>query len=72
MIFANAQSEATTFYDELLPEAAPAGPMILRQSLAGMIWSKQFFHFDVARWLRRRPAAAADGRKNGRNGAGGT
>ena len=39
------------FYEELLPEADPQDMNILRQSLAGMIWSKQFFHFDVARWL---------------------
>ena len=23
---------------------------IFRQAMAGMIWNKQFYHFDVARW----------------------
>ena len=27
----------------------------MRQAFAGMLWSKQFYHYDVARWLRRRP-----------------
>ena len=51
VIFAKREAEAGTFYEELLPEADPQDMKILRQSLAGMIWSKQFFHFDVARWL---------------------
>ncbi len=50
-LFSTRQSEATVFYDELLPEASPQDHRILRQSLAGMIWSKQFFHYDAARWL---------------------
>ena len=25
---------------------------MLRQALAGMLWSKQFFHYDLAKWLR--------------------
>ena len=29
---------------------------MLRQALAGMLWGKQFFHFDVARWLDGDPA----------------
>ena len=28
----------------------------LRQALAGMLWSKQFFHYDVLRWLDGDPA----------------
>ena len=27
-------------------------PVVQRQALAGMIWSKQFFYFDVPEWLR--------------------
>ena len=36
---------------------------------AGMLWSKQFFHFDVDRWLDGDPALPAppEGRKHGRN-----
>jgi Glycosyl hydrolase family 63 C-terminal domain len=42
---------------------------VLRQALAGMQWSKQYFHYDVERWLAgdegRPPPPAA--RRNGRN-----
>jgi hypothetical protein len=65
--FSRRRSEADVFYDELLPEASPEDHRILRQALAGMIWSKQFFHYDVERWLGgdRYPAPAA--RRFGRN-----
>ena len=32
---------------------------VQRQAFAGMLWSKQFYHYDVARWLARRPGTAA-------------
>lgn len=67
VIFAKREAEATTFYEELLPEADPQDMKILRQSLAGMIWSKQFFHFDVARWLDGDQLVPPDGHKWGRN-----
>jgi len=67
VIFAKREADATTFYEELLPEADPQDMKILRQSMAGMIWSKQFFHFDVARWLDGDQLAPPAGRKNGRN-----
>jgi hypothetical protein len=67
VIFAKREAEATVFYDELLPEADTQDMNILRQSLAGMIWSKQFFHFDVARWQDGDQLPPPSGRKHGRN-----
>ena len=67
MIFARCESEATVFYEELLPEADPQDYNILRQALAGMIWSKQFFHYDVARWLDGDSLPPPEGHKHGRN-----
>jgi hypothetical protein len=29
---------------------------VLRQAIAGMMWGKQFFHYDVERWLAGDPA----------------
>ena len=29
---------------------------VMRQAFAGMLWSKQFYHYDVARWLDGDPA----------------
>ena len=27
-------------------------PNVMRQALAGMLWSKQYYNYDVGRWLR--------------------
>ena len=49
--------EADAFYAELTPATASKDEaLILRQAYAGMLWSKQFFHFDVRRWLEGDPA----------------
>src|SRR5205823_13343637 len=42
---------------------------VQRQAWAGMIWSKQFFYFDIAQWLNGDPAGPPPpaSRKNGRN-----
>jgi hypothetical protein len=61
------RAEADVFYDDLLPEASPEDHRILRQALAGMIWSKQFFHYDVARWLDGDGFPPPAERKWGRN-----
>jgi hypothetical protein len=51
------QDEADAFYARLTPATASEDEaLILRQALAGMLWSKQFFHFDVRRWLEGDPA----------------
>jgi len=42
---------------------------VQRQALAGMLWSKQFYHYDVDEWLSGDPAQPAPprARKRGRN-----
>ena len=42
---------------------------VMRQAFAGMVWSQQFYHYDVARWLDGDPAQPAPpaARKTGRN-----
>jgi hypothetical protein len=45
------RSEADRFYEALHPaKASPDERMIQRQALAGMLWSKQCYLFDVAKW----------------------
>jgi hypothetical protein len=44
MIFAERQAEADEFYRDLVPAASDEDRRIARQALAGMIWTKQFFH----------------------------
>ncbi len=49
--------EADEWHASLLPAGTSADDaMIARQAIAGMVWGKQFFHYDVDRWLRGDPA----------------
>jgi hypothetical protein len=51
-VSADRLEEADDFYGELTPaETSEDEAMILRQSLAGMLWCKQLYYYDVARWL---------------------
>jgi hypothetical protein len=46
------QAEADEFYGELTPAgASPDEALVMRQAFAGMLWCKQFYNYDVARWL---------------------
>ena len=69
-IFATRMREADEFYAELQQgmESADARA-VQRQAFAGMIWSKQFFYFDIPEWLDGDPTQPAPpaGRKSGRN-----
>ncbi|MDT5390537.1 MAG: hypothetical protein QOE04_4178, partial [Mycobacterium sp.] len=50
----NAQRRAETdeFYDALTPPQASADEgAVMRQAFAGMLWNKQFYYYDVAKWL---------------------
>jgi len=66
-VFAARRAEADTFYGDLLPDATAEDHRIMRQALAGMVWSKQFFHYQVDRWLGGDQLPAPDGRRLGRN-----
>ncbi|KUG08678.1 MGH1-like glycoside hydrolase domain-containing protein [Solirubrum puertoriconensis] len=62
--------EADEFYAELQEKLPSADAQnIQRQALAGMLWSKQFYYYDVAQWLDGDPAMLAPPteRRNGRN-----
>ncbi|MGI8608941.1 MAG: MGH1-like glycoside hydrolase domain-containing protein [Candidatus Dormibacteria bacterium] len=51
------EREADEFYAGVIPSTAgPDEAMVARQALAGMLWSKQFYHYDVDRWLKGDPA----------------
>ena len=63
-------AEADEFYAELTPApTSTEDAMILRQAFAGMLWGKQFFHFDVQQWLDGDPSGPkpAEARRHGRN-----
>jgi len=67
VVFSSRQSETTVFYDRLMPEASSEDHRIMRQALAGMIWSKQFFHYNVDRWLDGDGVPPPADRNAGRN-----
>jgi hypothetical protein len=49
------QKEANEFYADLIPRSLHADAAnVMRQALAGMLWSKQFYHYDVDKWLEER------------------
>ncbi len=48
--------EANEFYSQKLGKCSvPDGSNVQRQAFAGLLWSKQFFHFDVRTWLKGDP-----------------
>jgi hypothetical protein len=51
------QREADEFYKSITPDrVSPDEALVMRQALAGMLWSKQFFYFDVDKWLEEHGA----------------
>jgi hypothetical protein len=51
-IFTLRKQEADDFYAAILPKGMSADmAQIQRQALAGVLWSKQYYHFDVERWI---------------------
>ncbi|MDP4004992.1 glucosidase [Methylobacterium sp. NEAU K] len=69
-VFATRREEADAFYAALQAQIAdPEMRLVQRQALAGMLWSKQLYHYDVREWLAGDPAQPAPDpeRRHGRN-----
>jgi len=69
-IFEQRAREADAFYEDLQRGIAnPDARLVQRQAFAGMIWSKQFYFYDVPEWLAGDPAQPQPpaGRRRGRN-----
>ncbi|HEY6575254.1 MAG TPA: glucosidase, partial [Mycobacterium sp.] len=46
------RAEADEYYAALTPVPCSSDETaVMRQAFAGLLWSKQFYHYDVARWL---------------------
>jgi hypothetical protein len=57
-VFEARRKEADEFYAGVIPAALDADARnVMRQALAGMLWTKQFYYYDVDRWLEERGAA---------------
>ena len=60
LVMATREREADEFFAELTPDATSADEArTLRQAVAGMIWGKQYYAYDVGRWLAGDPASPA-------------
>jgi hypothetical protein len=47
------REEADQFYSELTPKSAGAdSALVMRQAMAGMLWSKQTYIYEASRWLQ--------------------
>ena len=52
-VFKTRLQEADEFYATVIPPSLNLdAAIVMRQGLAGMLWSKQFFFYDVGRWLK--------------------
>jgi hypothetical protein len=69
-VVADRRAEADEFYGELTGATATADEaMVMRQAFGGLLWSKQFYYYDVRRWLDGDPTQPPppDERHHGRN-----
>jgi len=69
-IFAQRRSEADEFYAAMQnPKLSADERLVQRQAFAGLMWTKQFYHYGVELWLQGDPAGTplSESRKHGRN-----
>jgi hypothetical protein len=69
-VFKTRQAEANVFYDDIQGHIDDTDhKMVQRQAFAGMLWSKQFYHYNIHEWLNGDPAQPKPPieRFNGRN-----
>jgi len=56
-VFAERMAETDAFYEQLIPATlSDEERRVSRQGYAGLLWTKQFFHFDVKTWLEGDPS----------------
>ena len=69
-MLAQRRGEADEFYGEVIPaDVDDDARLVARQAFAGMIWGKQFYRYDVKRWLDGDPTQPPPPpqRRSGRN-----
>ncbi|HSB10142.1 MAG TPA: glucosidase [Blastocatellia bacterium] len=69
-IFAERKREADEFYETVTPShLSEDAKKVMRQALGGLLWSKQFYYYDLGSWLKGDPAGPPPPaeRNNGRN-----
>lgn len=69
-IFSFKKTEADDFYNDLIPQnVSEDRKIIARQAFAGLLWNKQYYHYDVEKWLTTSDGITPvnDGKLFGRN-----
>jgi len=68
-IFSKRKKEADNFYENIHPDCTDDQKSIQRQAFAGLLWNKQFYHYDVGRWIHTSDGITpiSEARKHGRN-----
>ncbi|MEM9587394.1 MAG: glucosidase [Planctomycetota bacterium] len=69
-VFASRVREADEYYGSRIPlKASDDQKQIMRQAYAGLLWTKQFYHYVVDTWMQGDPNGAPipAGREQGRN-----
>ena len=69
-IFEKRKKEADEFYEALHPgQCSQEQKNIQRQAFAGLLWNKQYYHYDIERWLNKGDGISPlyETRKLGRN-----
>jgi mannosylglycerate hydrolase MGH1-like protein len=56
VVFGHRAQEADLFYETVIPrKLSDDARNVMRQAFAGLLWSKQFYHYYVRRWLEGDP-----------------
>ncbi|HEY2953490.1 MAG TPA: glucosidase [Verrucomicrobiae bacterium] len=69
-VLSQRRREADEFYAEMQRDITDADArLVQRQAFAGMIWSRQFYYYDVPEWIQGDPTLPPPppGRRHGRN-----
>lgn len=65
------QEECTKFYNQIAPKASDDKKAILKQAFAGLLWTKQYYNYEVEQWLKgdsknsQPPSERLSGRNSG-------
>src|SRR5690606_36455601 len=68
LVFEQRIKECETFYGEIIKSDLPkAHQDIAKKAFSGLLWSKQFYYYDVFKWLFGGPGEASPYRVDPRN-----
>ncbi|MFD0796779.1 glucosidase [Maribacter chungangensis] len=51
-LFSTRKKECDTFYEQFGPHANEDKKLIFKQAMAGLLWTKQYYNYEVEQWLK--------------------